>query len=152
MSIVRKRPDLSARNTIHGETGTRLYKTWCHMKARCLNPKEAHYSRYGGRGISFCPEWNEYVPFRDWALANGYAENLQLDRINNDGDYEPANCRFVTSQLNNWNRRDSVLLTVNGETACATEWSRRIGHQVVYLVTRYGKAEAEARIRKCLEA
>ena len=100
-------------NYKHGEKGTRLYSVWRAMKKRCLNPNNKNYKNYGGRGINVCNEWldknNGYINFRDWALNNGYKEGLQIDRINNNGDYELNNCRFVTSQINNQNRRTAKL-------------------------------------------
>ena len=75
------------------------------MKQRCQNPKFTHYKHYGGRGITVCPEWEEWIPFRDWALANGYQKHLQIDRKETNGNYEPSNCRWVTATVNNSDRR-----------------------------------------------
>jgi len=91
------------RNNIkHGEAGrTRLYKIWMGMKVRCINPNAANYKWYGGRGIFVCDEWiNSFMIFRDWALSNGYANNLTIDRIDNDSNYEPSNCQWITSFKN----------------------------------------------------
>jgi hypothetical protein len=66
------------------------------MKSRCYNLNNPSYHRYGGRGISVCDDWLEFVSFRNWALANGYADNLSIDRINNDGNYSPINCQWIT--------------------------------------------------------
>ena len=82
----------------HGDYGKRLYLIWNAMKQRCLNPKAFWYTHYGSRSISVCEEWLNYVPFRKWALSNGYGDNLQLHRTNNDGNYEPSNCRWVTQR------------------------------------------------------
>ncbi len=82
--------------TKHGQCKTRLYTIWSNMEQRCNNPKTTNFNIWGGRGISVCLEWREFVPFRDWALANGYKFHLSIDRINNDGNYEPSNCRWVT--------------------------------------------------------
>lgn len=81
----------------HGESKTPLYRVWNAMKQRCLQPTTDCYHRYGGRGITVCAAWMTYLPFRDWALANGYKAGLLLDRENNDGNYEPSNCRWATS-------------------------------------------------------
>ena len=94
----------------HGEIKTKLYSVWKSMKQRVLNPKDKGYKNYGGRGITICPEWtNDYIVFRDWTLSNGYAEGLQINRINNDGNYEPSNCNWITNKENQRNRRDTII-------------------------------------------
>jgi hypothetical protein len=91
--------------TKHGYFGTKVYKLWGTIKYRCYNSNYRYYHRYGGRGIIVCDEWkNDALEFITWALANGYEEGLSIDRIDNDGNYEPINCRFVTAQVNNLNR------------------------------------------------
>lgn len=88
-------------NTIHGGCGTRLYIIWRNMQDRCYNPKNKEYHRYGGRGINICPEWQtSFAVFREWALENGYQENLTIDRINNDLGYFPSNCQWLTLREN----------------------------------------------------
>lgn len=92
-------------NYKHGGKGTRLYNTWAQMKGRCLNFNIIQYKDYGGRGITVCDEWLKFNPFRDWSLSNGYADNLEIDRKENDGNYEPSNCRWVTRKENLKNKR-----------------------------------------------
>ncbi len=71
------------------------------MKQRCSNPAATKYDRYGGRGITVCDEWREdFQTFYDWAMANGYSDDLTIDRIDNDGDYEPSNCQWITQAEN----------------------------------------------------
>lgn len=90
-----------ARITTHGLTKTRLYRIWDNAKKRCYGTTHKEYHRYGGRGITVCEEWkNDFKAFYDWALAHGYAENLTLDRIDNDGNYEPHNCQWLTRSEN----------------------------------------------------
>ena len=86
----------------HGDSrGTRLYRIFNNLKTRCTNPKATYFHRYGGRGISICQEWKDsYEDFRKWSMANGYADNLTIDRINNDGNYEPSNCQWITASEN----------------------------------------------------
>lgn len=83
--------------------------------SRCRDPKNNQYSNYGGRGIKICEEWLSLKNFGDWAISHGYAENLQIDRIDNDGNYEPSNCRFVTPFVNSNNRRNTCYVEIDGE-------------------------------------
>ncbi len=78
----------------------RLYAVWGGMVGRCTNPRNKKYSRYGGRGISVCEAWRDYAVFREWATANGYGNDLEIDRIDNDGNYEPGNCQWLTKSEN----------------------------------------------------
>jgi len=98
--------------TKHGEYKTKLYAVWADMKQRILNPKRKAYKDYGGRGITICNEWLEFIPFRDWALNNGYAEGLQINRIENDGNYEPSNCDWATRTENMRNRGCNVIKNI----------------------------------------
>jgi len=96
----------SVRGKIHGMTDTRLYRAWKNMRNRCCSPSTDKYEDYGGRGITVCAEWaNSSKSFIDWALANGYADNLEIDREDNNSGYSPNNCRWVTRSLNTVNQR-----------------------------------------------
>ena len=99
-------------NMKHGGSKTKLYNVWCSIKQRILNPNNYDYSNYGGRGITIYNEWLEFIPFRDWAVNNGYAEGLQINRINNNGNYKPSNCNFVPIKENLRNRRNTITLEI----------------------------------------
>lgn len=116
-------------NTMHGITRKEphLYSIWNTMRHRCYNPKHHKYQSYGGRGIKVCDEWlNNYIPFREWALNNGYNEKLSIDRIDNDKDYSPLNCRWATCTEQANNRRTTRMLTHNGETKPFMTWCREL--------------------------
>lgn len=98
----------------HGASFTRLYGIWASMKERCGRPKHPHYHRYGGRGISVCKEWEDFIQFRDWAVSNGYSDALTIDRINNDGNYEPSNCRWVTMKEQHNNTSQNRIVEYRG--------------------------------------
>lgn len=115
------------RNKSHGLSGTRLYRIYNNMKSRCYKPYAKEYAEYGGRGITICPEWldkkNGVVNFYNWSIANGYADNLTLDRIDNDKEYSPKNCRWVTRKVQNNNSRHTRVIEFNGEAHSITEWA-----------------------------
>ena len=99
---------ISETHKTHGLIETRLYRIWASIKDRTLNPKHKRYNDYGGRGITICEEWkNDFMSFYDWSISNGYEENkgLSIDRIDNDGNYCPENCRWTTSIIQNRNKR-----------------------------------------------
>ena len=101
------------KNYKHGEINTKLYGVWRGMKQRVLNPKCKDYKDYGGRDISICHAWqDDYIAFKTWSLNNGYTEGLTIDRKDNNGNYEPSNCQFVTSTENNRNQ-STTKLTIN---------------------------------------
>ena len=125
---------------IHGLTKTRLYNIWGDMKQRCLNAKSKEYHRYGGRGIKICSEWvNCFENFYNWSFKNGYSDELTIDRINNDGNYEPNNCRWVTTkeQKRNWSR--NIFITYKGETKCVQDWCEKFGLHNNVVCNRYRK-------------
>jgi hypothetical protein len=99
--------------TKHGLRNTRLYCIWLGMKKRVTNPNSAYWECYSGRGIGMCDEWmNDFESFYNWSMSNGYADNLSIDRIDNDGDYEPSNCRWATSSEQALNRRPRKKVAV----------------------------------------
>jgi hypothetical protein len=106
----------------HGGTGTKLHKRWKDMFKRCNNKNAQNFGRYGQRGIAVCDEWKRFESFREWAMANGFDENLEIDRIDNNKGYSPDNCRFVDRKTNLRNRSNTRHLTAWGETRPLGEW------------------------------
>lgn len=135
---------LVKRQTVHGMAKSQerhpLYIVWASMKSRCYNPNEPSYKNYGGRGIKMCDEWMDFVPFMKWALNNGYREGLEIDRIDNNGNYEPGNCRFVTRSENQLNKRNNRCITIDGVTKTVSEWAEIAGLPLttIYSRLRYG--------------
>ena len=132
----------SAKNrmTIHGQSKTRLFVIWVGMRQRCFNPNVDCYERYGGRGITVCEEWkNSYETFRDWALSHGYKENLTIDRIDVNGNYEPSNCRWATNKEQSNNRRSNLSITYQGENHNVAEWAEILGINRETIASRYKK-------------
>lgn len=108
----------------HGKSETRLYSIWKDMVNRCYNSKTKVFHHYGGRGISVTKNWkNDFLSFETWANGNGYLECLTIDRINNDGNYEPNNCRWATMKQQLNNRRGNVFIEVDGIRKTKSEWS-----------------------------
>lgn len=97
------------------------------MHERCERKSHEYFHCYGGRGIKICEEWNDYKKFREWALNNGYSENLTLDRIDVNGDYCPENCRWANWEIQQNNKRSNHNLTYGGKTQTISEWSRSTG-------------------------
>ena len=120
--------DMAKANTTHGMTGSRLYVCYNDMMSRCYRQKDTHYKAYGGRGITVCDEWkNDSKAFIDWALANGYSDDLTIERIDVNGNYEPSNCMWIPMSEQYDNKRQNVMLGWNGERHNATYWSRVFG-------------------------
>ena len=108
----------------HGKAKDRLYMTWANMKQRCENPRFKQYQDYGGRGIAVCEEWrNDFQAFYDWAMSHGYRDDLTIERIDNDGNYEPNNCRWATMKEQANNTRKNRFITLNGETHTISQWA-----------------------------
>lgn len=115
----------------NGKTGVELnpcYNNWRAMIKRCYQPTTNGYKNYGKRGIAVCSDWQKFEAFETWALANGYLPGLQIDRINNNGNYEPENCRWVTAKENASNKRNNVYVELKGAVLTTAEASRQLGH------------------------
>ena len=141
-----RKEQLVKRQTTHGMASSQkrhsLYIVWASMKSRCSNKNEIAYKNYGGRGITVCDEWMDFTPFMKWALANGYDDALEIDRKDNDGDYTPNNCRFVTRKRNQLNKRNNRLITIGSKTKPATVWAEiaDINPQTLFSRLDYGWA------------
>lgn len=121
----------------HGMGRTALYHAWVAMRARCNNPNDAAFANYGGRGIKVCERWNEFSNFL--ADMGARPKGYQIDRIDNEGDYEPGNCRWVSPKANLNNKRSSHFLTWKGETLTITQWAERLGIHQRTLFNRIGR-------------
>lgn len=111
-----------------------LYAVWNGIKQRCSNPNNISYHNYGGRGIKMCSQWEQnYEAFYNWAMNSGYKKGLEIDRVDNNGDYCPENCRWVSHYVQANNKRNIKLYTINGVTKSLPQWCREY-NQEYYLV------------------
>jgi hypothetical protein len=128
-------------------TPNRLYDIWNNIKGRCLNQNDKNYYRYGGRGIKIYPDWiHDYSKFRDWAFNNGYKKHLTIDRIDNNGNYEPNNCRWATMKEQANNRRSNINVFWNGDTHTLAEWSEIYSINYGTLRDRYYRGDVPPRL------
>lgn len=107
--------------TAKGHSKERLYRIWYGMHRRCYDPKDDKYKWYGSRGISVCKAWHDFLAFRDWALNHGYSDELTIDRIDNDGNYEPSNCRWINIKSQANNRNSNRILKYRGKEYTAIQ-------------------------------
>lgn len=131
----------------HGESRTRLYKEWQDMRYRCYNPNNSYYENYGMRGIIVCQEWKDsYESFRNWAINNGYSENLTLDRIDVNGNYEPSNCRWSNQYEQANNRTNNNIVSYHGKIDTLTNMCRslNVNYSVIKSRIRLGYSFEEA--------
>lgn len=129
-------------NTTHGMKSSRIYRIYHNMITRCTKKNNPGYERYGKRGIKVCDEWSSetgFSNFLEWSMNNGYSEELSIDRINNDGNYEPANCRWVTNDIQANNKSTSRFYELNGETKTVSQWSKRYNINYDNLINRLNK-------------
>lgn len=110
----------------HGQSGTALYAVWHGIKARCLTPSCTKYDRYGGLGIRICDDWLQFMPFYEWAIANGYQPGLFIDRIENSLGYFPENCRWVTKSFSNVNRVFASAQSFRGIRKNGKRWAAAV--------------------------
>lgn len=133
----------------HGFAGTRVYRIWKGMIKRCYSVTSASFAAYGARGISVCEEWRtDGGAFCKWSMANGYADNLTIDRIDGTKGYEPSNCRWITLEDQQSNRSSNTYVTAFGETKIILEWSRDdrcvVNYECLVVRLRRGVAPEEA--------
>lgn len=115
---------IGLKNKKHCLVNTRIYRIWGGIKSRCLNKNSHIYKYYGGRGITVCNEWkNNFMSFYNWAMNNGYKDNLTIDRIDVNGNYEPSNCRWASIKTQERNRRNNRLIIYKGNKYCLSEIS-----------------------------
>lgn len=130
-----------------GRKNTRLYRIWNNIKNRCCNNHSPQYINYGGRGISVCDKWkNNFQAFYDWSISHGYADNLTIDRIDNNAGYSPDNCRWVTMVEQCNNRRNNRIVTIDGQKKSLLQWSKQfnINYQTVQDRLKRGWNEIDA--------
>lgn len=117
----------------------RLYKIHHGMVNRCSNPLNQAYVYYGGRGISVIDEWLDFDSFYNWAVRNGYSDNLTIDRIDTNGNYSPTNCKWSTKAEQNRNKRDTRNITYRAITKCVTDWAKELNISPTALTYRLNK-------------
>lgn len=125
--------------TTHGKAGSRIYRTWHHMLERCNNPSTRNYVGYGGRGIEVCAEWHTFEGFYKWAIKNGYTDKLTIDRIDNDGNYCPQNCRFISPAMQAGNKRTNRTIVANGCSHTVAQWARKMDIPYFTLLSRLNR-------------
>lgn len=152
-----KREKMIKMNTTHGLSNTRLYEIWSGMKKRCYDKNCKAYENYGGRGIVVCDEWkNDFESFYDWSMNNGYADDLSIDRIENDGIYSPNNCKWSTPEEQVNNRRVTLKYSMFGIEKPLKEWSNMANANYSRIYQRYKNGnnpfdECEIkRIKECI--
>lgn len=124
----------------HKKSNSRIYRSWANMKARCSNKNNSRYYCYGANGIKVCDEWlNDFQAFYEWSMSNGYTDELTIDRIDVNGNYEPSNCRWTTVKEQNNNTRRNRLITYNGKTQTLSQWAEELGIKYKTLQNRIDK-------------
>ena len=130
-----------SQNVKHGMRHTRIYAIWSGICRRCYNPNVKEYKNYGGRGITVCDEWrHDFAAFYKWASENGYTDTLTIERIDNNGNYSPDNCKWVTLSDQANNRRNTLYLEHEGQTKSLKDWSEQFGVDRKLAYQRYWRS------------
>lgn len=122
----------------------KLYFVWKHIKDRCYKSRDKEYHAYGGREIKMCDEWlKDFHSFSDWAVAYGWKPGVTIERINNNGNYSPENCRFATPREQMYNKQNTIFLDINGKTKSLPEWCDILGIKRGMVVNRINRGETD---------
>ena len=135
------------KHIMHGKRKTRLYRIWANIKTRCYNERDPHFERWGNRGITMYAAWKDnFQNFYDWAISHGYSDELTIDRIDNNGNYEPLNCRWITVKEQNRNKRNVRFITYGGKTQTIPEWTKELhlGKETIRERLKRGYTDYEA--------
>ena len=130
----------------HGQSNAPLYRSWQSMKSRCNNPKNADYRNYGGRGIVICLRWSSSFEAFSADMGPSFFENAELDRKDNNGPYEPGNCRWLTHSAQQRNKRSNHLVAIGGVNKTLIEWSEETGLKANTILTRIRRGWPESRL------
>jgi hypothetical protein len=134
-------------HSTHGDSKSRIYKIYKKMISRCYNKNNDRYHMYGDRGIKVCAEWlDRYETFKEWSIKNNYSDNLTIDRIDNDGDYAPDNCRWTTNIIQSNNTSRNIYVEYKGETKTLAQWCRELDYP--YASTRALLAKGDKTIEE----
>jgi hypothetical protein len=123
--------------TKHGDTGKRIHRIWCNMRDRCSAFGKERGEHYADKGVTVCKEWENYLTFKCWALNNGYSDDLTIDRINVNGNYEPSNCRWATLQEQERNKSNSIFIEYKGVNKHLKDWAEEFHIKYNTLYQRY---------------
>lgn len=142
------------RLTTHNQTNKRIYNIYYNIKQRCYNKKEKRYKDYGGRGITICDEWlgdNGFVNFYNWSIKNGYQDDLTIDRIDNNGNYEPSNCRWTNLETQTNNKRNTIYFEFFGIKKSLKQWINFMGWNYKTYYARYSRGYETFRINEIIK-